>query len=78
MRERVVYTMAIVVPLLALALVAALVGESSQRVSERRTSLPASDDGTLPAVAPRWRVRGSESLRLALMQGGRQAVEGYG
>jgi hypothetical protein len=78
MRERVVYTMAIVVPLLALALVTALVGESSQRVSERRTSLPASDDGTLPAVAPRWRVRGSESLRLALMQGGRQAVEGYG
>jgi hypothetical protein len=50
-RERVVYTMGIVVPLVALALVAALGGESSQRVSE----LP--NGGILEWIFPRSAIR---------------------
>jgi hypothetical protein len=50
-RERVVYTMGIVVPLVALALVAALGGESSRRVSE----LP--NGGILEWIFPRSAIR---------------------
>jgi hypothetical protein len=50
-RERVVYTMGILVPLVALALVAALGGESSQRVSE----LP--NGGILEWIFPRSAIR---------------------
>ena len=50
-RQRVVYTMGIVVPLVALALVAALGGESSRRVSE----LP--NGGILEWIFPRSAIR---------------------